>query len=463
MSIFVPRQNSDLNTLFAQFSITKTWIDVYFDERKERLNDMRSNELPSLLSDTTRILVDTSINSNLENTKKFALEKSGSSFKYVPVAKTEKLAVLCHRNLGYPYRNSDLIELNKIKGDIKALIDQKISEVKEQKLYFEAIKNYLPELKPSSDFSLKQATDLQAKNEVMLQDIKLKLDLIVADMRKFNELPSYFHVTLPLQTQLSKVDAFLNEIHNFLDSPSRAMQLIPRDELLNLHLNKDGPVPMEIYRYLNDYYLIKVGYAELETVQYIDNDWNDLMQINSTSRMSLVDLITLILGSLGVSFSTLLTIIFTCCASKGRLTNEQKRQIMSMAAKDRAKRNTAQSASQRPLLTSTGAISKRPGPVKRMAPQVNKMQIQPQLNQTNFSTMPSAPPMTMSLPTPIQPVRPNPVSEISQILARMNTQSTQRREEIKLPVYNPIGYGKTKTKKNKGAEVPLWMEPSDSD
>jgi hypothetical protein len=241
------------------------------------------------------------------------------------------------------------------------------------------------------------------------------------------------------------------------------MQLIPRDELLNLHLNKDGPVPMEIYRYLNDYYLIKVGYAELETVQYIDNDWNDLMQINSTSRMSLVDLITLILGSLGVSFSTLLTIIFTCCASKGRLTNEQKRQIMSMAAKDRAKRNTAQSASQRPLLTSTGAISKRPGPVKRMAPQVNKMQIQPQLNQTNFSTMPSAPPMTMSLPTPIQPVRPNPVSEISQILARMNTQSTQRREEIKLPVYNPIGYGKTKTKKNKGAEVPLWMEPSDSD
>jgi hypothetical protein len=182
MSIFVPRQNSDLNTLFAQFSITKTWIDVYYDERKERLNDMRSNELPSLLSDTTRVTVDTSINSNLENRKKFALEKSGSSFKYVPVAKTDKLAVLCHRNLGYPYRNSDLVELNKIKGDIKALIDQKISEVKEQKLYFEAIKNYLPELKPPSDFSLKQATDLQAKNEVMLQDIKLKLDLIVADI-----------------------------------------------------------------------------------------------------------------------------------------------------------------------------------------------------------------------------------------------------------------------------------------
>jgi hypothetical protein len=84
-----------------------------------------------------------------------------------------------------------------------------------------------------------------------------------------------------------------------------------------------------------------------------------------------------------------------------------------------------------------------------MAPQVNKMQVQPQVNQTNFSTMPSAPPMqmTMSLPAPIQPVRPNPVSEISQILARMNTQSTQRREEIKLPVYNPIGYGKTKAKK----------------
>jgi hypothetical protein len=157
MSIFVPRQNSDLNTLFAQFSITKTWIDVYYDDRKERLNDMRSNELPSLLSDTTRITVDTAINSNLENTKKFALEKSGNSFKYVSVTKTEKLAVLCHRNLGYPYRNSDLIELNKIKGDIKALIDQKISEVKEQKLYFEAIKNYLPELRTSSDFSLKQA------------------------------------------------------------------------------------------------------------------------------------------------------------------------------------------------------------------------------------------------------------------------------------------------------------------
>jgi hypothetical protein len=200
MSIFVPRQNSDLNTLFAQFSITKTWIDVYYDERKERLNDMRSAELPSLLSDTTRVTVDTAINSNLENTKKFALEKSGSSFKYVPVAKTKKLAVPCHRNLGYPYRNSDLIELNKIKGDIKALIDQKISEVKEQKLYFEAIKNYLPELKPPSDFSLKQATDLQAKNEAILQDIKLKLDLIVADMRKFNELPSYFHVTLPLRS-----------------------------------------------------------------------------------------------------------------------------------------------------------------------------------------------------------------------------------------------------------------------
>jgi hypothetical protein len=83
-----------LNTLFAQFSITKTWIDVFFDNQKERLNDMRSNELPSLLSDTTRIMVDTSINSNLENTKKFALEKSGSSFKYVPMAKTEKLAVL---------------------------------------------------------------------------------------------------------------------------------------------------------------------------------------------------------------------------------------------------------------------------------------------------------------------------------------------------------------------------------
>jgi hypothetical protein len=181
--------------------------------------------------------------------------------------------------------------------------------------------------------------------------------------------------------------------------------------------------------------------------------------------MSLVDLITLILGSLGVSFSTLLTIIFTCCASKGRLTNEQKKQIMTMAAKDRAKRNTAQSASQRPLLTSTGTIPKRPVPVKRIAPQVNKMQVQPQVNQTSFSTMPSAPPMqmTMPLPTPIQPIRPNPVSEISQILARMNTQSTQRREEIKLPVYNPIGYGKTKSKKNKGADIPLWMEPSDLD
>jgi hypothetical protein len=179
--------------------------------------------------------------------------------------------------------------------------------------------------------------------------------------------------------------------------------------------------------------------------------------------MSLVDLITLILGSLGVSFSTILTIIFTCCANKGRLTNEQKKQIMQMAAKDRAKRNTAQSASQRPLLTSTGTIPKRPVPVKRMAPQVNKMQVQPQVNQTSFSNMPSAPPMQMTLPAPIQPIRPNPVSEISQILARLNTQSTQRREEIKLPVYNPIGYGKTKTKKNKGADIPLWMEPSDSD
>jgi hypothetical protein len=134
------------------------------------------------------------------------------------------------------------------------------------------------------------------------------------------------------------------------------MQLIPREELLNLHLNKDGPVPMEIYRYLTDYYLIKIGYAELETVQYIDNDWNNLMQISKTSRMSLVDLITLILGSLGVSFSTILTVIFTCCASKGRFTNEQKRAIINMAAKDRAKRNTAQLASQRPLLSSTGAI-----------------------------------------------------------------------------------------------------------
>jgi hypothetical protein len=85
------------------------------------------------------------------------------------------------------------------------------------------------------------------------------------------------------------------------------MQLISREELLNLNLNKDVPVPMEIYQYLTDYYLIKVGYAELETVQYIENDWNDLMQISSTSRMSLVDLITLILGSLVVSFSTLLT------------------------------------------------------------------------------------------------------------------------------------------------------------
>jgi hypothetical protein len=104
-------------------------------------------------------------------------------------------------------------------------------------------------------------------------------------------------------------------------------------------------------------------------------------------------------------------------------------------------------------------------PVKRIAPQVNKMQVQPQVNQTSFTTVPSAPPMhmTMPLPAPIQPIRANPVSEISQILARMNTQSTQRREEVKLPVYNPIGYGKTKTKKNKGADIPLWMEPSDSD
>jgi hypothetical protein len=136
---------------------------------------------------------------------------------------------------------------------------------------------------------------------------------------------------------------------------------------------------------------------------------------------------------------------------------------MDMAAKNRAKRNTAQSASQRPLLTSTGTIPKRPVPVKRMAPQVNKMQVQPQVSQTSFSTVPSAPPMQMTLPVPIQPIRPNPVSEISQILARLNTQNTQRREEIKLPVYNPIGYGKTKTKKNKGADIPLWMEPSDSD
>jgi hypothetical protein len=353
--------------------------------------------------------------------------------------------------------------LNKIKGDFKALNDQKISEVKEQKLYFEAIKNYLPELNPPSDFSLTQATDLQAKNDAILQDIKLKLDLIVADMRKFNELPSYFHVTLPLQMQFSRINAFLNEIHNFLDSPSRAMQLIPREELLNLHLNKDGPVPMEIYRYLTDYYLIKVGYAELETVQYIDNDWNDLMQISKTSQMSLVDLITLILGSLGVSFSTILTIIFTCCASKGRLTNEQKKAIINMAAKDRAKRNTAQLASQRPLLTSTGAIPKRPAPVKHIAPQVSKMQVQPQVNQTNFSTVASALPMPMSMPVPIQPVRPNPVSEVCQILAHMNTQNTQKREEIRLPVYNPIGYGKTKTKKNKRADIPVWLEPSDSD
>jgi hypothetical protein len=185
------------------------------------------------------------------------------------------------------------------------------------------------------------------------------------------------------------------------------------------------------------------------------------MQISKTSRMSLVDMITLILGSLGVSFSTILTIIFTCCASKGRLTNEQKKAIINMAAKDRAKRNTAQSASQRPLLTSTGAIPKRPAPVKRIAPQVSKMQVQPQVNQTNFSTIASAPPMPM--PVPIQPVRPNPVSEVCQILARMNTQNTQKREEIRLPVYNPIGYGKTKTKKSKGADIPLWMEPSDSD
>jgi hypothetical protein len=78
--------------------------------------------------------------------------------------------------------------------------------VKEQKLYFEAIKNYFPELSPPSDFSLKQATDLQTKNDAILQEIKLKLDLIVADMQKFHELLSYFHVTLPLQTQFSRIN-----------------------------------------------------------------------------------------------------------------------------------------------------------------------------------------------------------------------------------------------------------------
>jgi hypothetical protein len=71
--------------------------------------------------------------------------------------------------------------------------------------------------------------------------------------------------------------------------------------------------------------------------------------------------------------------------------------------------------------------------------------------------------MPMPMPIQVQAVWPDPVSEVRQILSRMNTQRTQKREEIRLPVFNPIGYGKTTAKKNRGADIPLWMEPSDSD
>jgi hypothetical protein len=461
--VFQPRPEFDLRAIFSKFDLEKVYVDLYYSKVYSMLLDTR-NVYPTMLAkNSLTISLDTGINSAMGDDKAIALELKDGNFQYVPVVKTTVLSTLCMKKLYFPYREFDLIDLAQFRDNLASMLYNKRLELSDKTEKIQSMESFIPKLPEGITLSEANVIDKNKKLNEKIQAIKTDLEKILNELGKMHEIQSYFRITLPFQIQIEKINDVIRELLNLFDSPKSIFEYVYQPGLPKF--DKDSNIPISIYQYTENRYVVRVGYADLTTNEYVVHDWYDFLQISQKDRIQIIDLLLFIISSVGVliaSFSGLCQ----CTNGFGRKKEQN------LALQELVKKRKARSEKARKNLISKFREPKQPPkmiPLRPMIrPRAHAIQVEaeahypPLLNvpePTVHSIRPSAPPM--------KPSTSNTVQDVKEILQLLNPKQEKKEQKTPLPIFCPLSETGTIKKQNTAAKkktnLPLWMEGSESD
>jgi hypothetical protein len=400
-------------------------------------------------------------------TKQISITKNASSkFEYVASDSTEKMTVICTRELNFLYTEQAIKDLERFKSDVKGLITQRKNAISSYKEKIESQKSFLtPFPKVDKSYVLKNSVDKQTKFEEKTTEIKTALTKIVDEMSSSVEIPSFFKITVPLEKELNRVEELTDEILNLFDSPLCLFEYLVQPSLQTF--TRYGQIPIELYSYENDYLVIRVGNGDIFSDDLLISDAYDFLQISDTLRIQIVDLVLFILSGLGISAGAIATVITVCCRSK---LNQKQKLFLDTVIKRQNVKNDRRQKSGRSVAVNifslfsgtgtgsgsgTGAIPKRRAPIPTQRAISHRIQVG---ESKSNEIRPTAPPLPVLN-------RPTTVQEITELVSLIRTGEQCEKSKRQLPIQDVLAKskGNEKAKQKQKHALPLWMESSDSD
>jgi hypothetical protein len=92
---------------------------------------------------------------------------------------------------------------------------------------------------------------------------------------------SFTRLTIPLQNQIERINDIVRELLNLFDSPKSIFEYIYQPGLPDF--NKNGEIPIQVFQYTENRYLIRLGIADLTSSEYVVRDMYDYLQINENN------------------------------------------------------------------------------------------------------------------------------------------------------------------------------------
>jgi hypothetical protein len=470
LKLFTVKPGLELATFFTRYDITQAWVDLYYSKEHTRLLDTQNNS-PIFLSGSSVIAQDLLISSTMPATKRISITKNASSkFEYVASDASEKMTVICTRELNFPYTEQAIKDLDRFKTDVKGLLTQRKNAISSYKEKIESQKSFLtPFPKVDKSFVLKNTVDRQTKFEEKTTEIKNALTKIVDEMSSWVEIPSFFKITVPLEKELNRIEELTDEILNLFDSPLRLFEYLVQPSLQTF--TRYGQIPIELYTYENDYLVIRVGNSDIFSDDVLISDAYDFLQLSNNLRIQIMDLILFILSGLGISAGAVATIITVCCRSK--LSNSQKVFLDTVIKRQGVKNSMRQKAGKSVAVnisslfsgtgtesgsgSATGTIPKRRAPIPTQRAISHRIHV----GETKTNEIrPTAPPLpVLNKPTTVQ--------EITELVTLIRKGEQCEKPKRILPIQDVMAKSKDKEKSKQKYDpkraLPLWMESSDSD
>jgi hypothetical protein len=383
----------------------------------------------------------------MSDDRKIALELKDGVFKYVPVQKSEVISTLCVHRLPYPYAESDIDILENVRTDIVRSISTKKLEVSSKLERINSLNAFIPPVPKGTEISLDNVIDKETPLKTKIDDIRSELSKIEMSLSHMGTTLSFVRLTIPLQNQIERINDIVRELLNLFDSPKSIFEYIYQPGLPEF--NKNGEIPIQVFQYTENRYLIRLGIADLTSSEYVVRDMYDYLQINENNRIQVIDLLLFVISSIGVLIGSFSSV---CQFSNGICRNrEQKVAVNELVEKRRKKairnRNRVVSSLARPRAPNRPITVRRPIP----APRIHAVQATQatEVSETSF-TKPSS---SRSLPS-------SPMQEVKEILQIIHSPRPEKEEKRGLPVFHPIVEKRKKPPMTveRNMNVPLWLE-----